>query len=724
MIDSIFRRILSRLPACALAVLPMSAFAGEFFVAPNGNDSNPGTAAAPFATLEKARDAVRQAKAASQSASKSASQSETAPDEAWTVHLAEGTYTMTAPIRFSTEDSGTPTAPVTYRGAENGKTVLSGAIELTGWKDEGNGVWSADLPEWEGNALYFEQLWVNGRRADRSRWPNGGEFLRMESVREEIPMNHQTRQAPKPQTRQWIVGKPGELDFLKGVPADELKWGQMVCHHNWDTTRRIILGFDAETNTVEFKGGNMKSWNPWRPTSLYYFENVRTAFDQPGEWFYDGNAKKVFYRPLEGETPENTKIAVPRPGLVQFLLLEGRSAEENVTDIRFENLTFHYSDTPRQKNVMENAQLDVSITGDLSKPGPSQFEPAQAAFYTKSVVLADEAQRIAFRNCEFAHLGEYGIWFRNAAECSFCDSRLFDIGAGGIRIGGGHPGTSDGIRCAEKNVIDNNLISNGGRFHASAVGVWIGNNTMDNRLTHNDICDFYYTGVSVGWHWGYAGVSFRNIIEFNRIFNIGQGKLADMGGVYTLGTQTGTRVCNNVIFNVESFGYGGWGLYPDEGTTGITMENNLVYDTMDGSFHQHYGKDNLIRNNIFARNKPNPMRDAPAHQVAVTRVEEHRSIIFEQNIIYWKDGTSIGYNVDKVNADIRSNLWWKDGGEVEFKGKTHAQWNAEGKDVGGLVADPLFMDPDANDFRLKPGSPAEKIGFKPFDYSKAGRRTR
>jgi len=689
--------------------LPAAVWAGELYVSPGGNDSASGTANAPCATFERARERVRLELANS------------AVKEPWTVRFAEGEYPLTRPLTFTPEDSGTPDAPVTYRGADNGKTVFTGSLKLSNWKDEGNGVWSAELPEYEGSTLYFEQMWVNGRRAVRSRYPNEG-FLRMESVREEVPMDQKTRKSEKPQTLQWVTGKPGELDFLKDVPVNELKWSQMIVHHNWDTTRRIILGFDAETNTIEAKGGNMKSWNPWRPASLYYFENLRSAFDQPGEWFYDGNAKKVFYRPMEGETIQNTRFDVPRPGLTQFLVIQGTSPNETVSDLRFENLSFHFSDTPRQKNVMANAQIDVSITGDLDKPGPSQFEPAQAAFYTKSVVLADEALRIAFKNCEIAHIGEYGIWFRNAAECSFRDSKLFDIGAGGIRIGGGHPGTAEGIRCAEKNVIDNNIISGGGRFHASAVGVWIGNNTMDNQLTHNDIFDFYYTGVSVGWNWGYAGVSFRNIIEFNRIHDIGQGVLADMGGVYTLGTQTGTRVCNNVIFNVESFGYGGWGLYPDEGTTGITMENNLVYDTMDGSFHQHYGKDNLVRNNIFARNKPNPMRNAPAHQVAVTRVEDHRSVIFENNIIYWKDGTSIGYNVEKVKADIRSNLWWKDGGEVDFKGKTHDQWTAEGKDVGGLVADPLFVNPEANDFHLKPGSPAEKIGFKPFDYEKAGLR--
>ncbi len=692
----------------AWGLTTLAGFGKEYFVSPQGNDANCGSSAAPFLTISHARDQIR------------ADKRQNVPGP-WTVTVGEGEYPLEAPLTFQSEDSGTESAPIVYRGAPDGKTILSGGLEITGWKDLGNGIWSAELPDYQGQTLFFEQMFIDGQRAVRSRYPNQG-FLKIDAVWEEYPTDRKTRHSEKPQTKQTLTAKPGDLDFLKSVPKEEYRWAQMVVHHNWDTTRRILLGFDEKTNTLEFKGGQMKFWNPWRPNnSLYYLENLRSAFDQPGEWFYDGNAKQVLYRPLPGQTIAQTRFFVPRPGLTQLLIIQGESKDKPVASLKFENLTFFYSDSPRRKPVVQNAQIEEAITGSLDKPGPSQFEPNQAAAFTEAVVMVDEAKRIEFQSCEFSHLGEYGLWFKNASECRFVHGALTDLGAGGLRLGGGRAHENTGnVSCCEKNVIDNCIIKNGGRFHASAVGVWIGNNTMDNELTHNEIADFFYTGVSVGWNWGYAGVSFRNRIEFNRIRDIGQGALADMGGVYTLGTQTGTRVCNNVIYNVESFGYGGWGLYPDEGSEGLLMENNLVYDTMDGSFHQHYGKDNVIRNNIFARNKPNPMRDAPAHQIAVTRVEEHRSIVFENNIIYWKDGTSIGYNVDKVKADIQSNLWWKDGGAVEFKGKTHEQWVEEGKDAGGLVADPKVVNPDATDFRLQPDSPAETVGFKPFDYSRAG----
>ena len=94
-----------------------------------------------------------------------------------------------------------------------------------------------------------------------------------------------------------------------------------------------------------------------------------------------------------------------------------------------------------------------------------------------------------------------------------------------------------------------------------------------NRVAHNHIHHLYYTAVSAGWNWGYKeSPCHENIIEFNHLHHIGQGMLSDMGAFYSLGIQKGTVVRNNLVHDVESFGYGGWGLYTDEGSTDIVLE--------------------------------------------------------------------------------------------------------------------------------------------------------
>jgi hypothetical protein len=186
-----------------------------------------------------------------------------------------------------------------------------------------------------------------------------------------------------------------------------------------------------------------------------------------------------------------------------------------------------------------------------------------------------------------------------------------------------------------------------------------------------------------------------------------------MGGVYTLGASEGTTVSNNHIHHVFSFDYGGWGLYTDEGSFGIVEENNLVYACKNSGFHQHYGKDNIIRNNIFALN----IRS----QLQATRIEEHRSISFTNNIIYFDRGTLLSSNWHKFNLLTDYNLYWDTRTkEIMFAERTFTEWKKSGKDIHSIIADPQFENPAGYDFRLKSQSAARKIDFVPFDYSKAG----
>jgi parallel beta-helix repeat protein len=197
--------------------------------------------------------------------------------------------------------------------------------------------------------------------------------------------------------------------------------------------------------------------------------------------------------------------------------------------------------------------------------------------------------------------------------------------------------------------------------------------------------------------------------------------LSDMGGIYTLGPQPGTVLRGNWIHDVSSFTYGGWGLYTDEGSTGILLENNLVYHCKSAGFHQHYGKENVLRNNIFAFNRE--------HELMRTREEDHLSFTFTNNIVYFDHGDLLGSNWSNDHFKMDSNVYYDTRlaahpETLKFSGATLEQWRQRGHDQHSLLADPLFAAPEHLDFGLRPDSPALKLGFHPLDPSQAGVRPR
>ena len=267
------------------------------------------------------------------------------------------------------------------------------------------------------------------------------------------------------------------------------------------------------------------------------------------------------------------------------------------------------------------------------------------------------------------------------------------------------------------NRIANCVIRNGGRFNPEGTGVAY-THVSDSKVLNCEIYDFYYTGVSVGWTWGFAGsVAQRNEIAFNKIYDLGKGIMSDMGGVYTLGTSYGTRVHHNVIHDVWAYSYGGWALYTDEGSEGLAMDHNLCWNTTDGGFHQHYGAGCVIRNNVFAWN-----RKLGAVRMQRQVVQDIPCTLnFVNNIVVVREGPLVGRGPRGVGGIWACNLWYDYSGNApELDGLDWDKWRVCGKETGGVYADPLFEDAAANDFRLKSGSPALALGFEPWDYSVSG----
>ena len=654
--------------------LSVRAMGQIFYISPDGNDDWSGSTSqanadksdGPLATLVGTRDKIRKLKSAGSF------------DKPVEVVVSDGTYSMRQTLILTEADSGTESCPVTYKASQGAIPIFSGGKRITGFTQGPNDLWTVHIPEVAEGKWYFEQLFVDGRRAQRARTPSEG-YFKIAAVQEKIIDS-------KNRARQTVTAYPGDLDALFGLSERELKDVNFMVYHKWDNTRRFIDTVDRKTNTIRVSGRKMKSWNPWTKDKRYHLENYRAALDAPGEWFLARDGM-LYYKPLAGEQIDSVEVIAPV--LDRFIHIRGENAP--VRHIRFDGLNFRYAQTPM---------------------GPKGFEAQQAAASIEGVLMADYAEHIRIENCSIEHIDRYAIWFRRGCRNNTV-SKCFihDFGAGGVRFGDMNMPKNDAEQTGH-NVCDNTIIYSGGHIYPCAVGVWIGH-SGNNQVTHNEIGDLRYTGVSVGWRWGYADSPAKNnTIEYNTIHHIGQGVLSDMGGIYTLGPSEGTTVSNNVIHDVYSYAYGGWGLYTDEGSTGITMENNLVYNVKTGGFHQHYGKENVIRNNILAFSRD--------YQLQATRVEEHQSFRFENNIVYYKEGVCLRGPWDRVNIEMDKNCYWHTNGPVVLLGRTLEQWQALGRDKNSIVADPKFRDPERCDFCLSEDSPALKVGFKPFDYSKAG----
>jgi hypothetical protein len=188
-----------------------------------------------------------------------------------------------------------------------------------------------------------------------------------------------------------------------------------------------------------------------------------------------------------------------------------------------------------------------------------------------------------------------------------------------------------------------------------------------------------------------------------------------MGGIYTLGTQRGTVIRNNYFHEIAGRTIA-WGIYFDEGSTGIVAENNVVVNTTHGGFHQHYGKDNVVRNTIFMDG-----RDA---QLWKTRREEHNAFALTRNIIVWSGDTLMSGDWGGTDYTLGNNVYWRRGGKpVVFPGGMDLKaWQAAGRDAGSVIADPGIdhVEPGI----LTGGPAAALVGFSAIDLRGVGPRPR
>jgi hypothetical protein len=640
-----------------------------FYVAPNGNDTWSGRPASPaadgsdgpLATLMGARDRIRQLKAKGSAAG---------PIE---VQICNGVYAITEPLRLGIEDSGTVKSPITYCAYDGEKPVLSGGRRISGWRQEGN-LWVVHLPEVENGKWWFSALFVDGEYRGPARAPNEG-FFHIAGKSQDNDKSFYYR--------------PEELGAYK-----DFEDAVLVAIDSWDTSHLRIEKVDQEKNIFHFTAKPNNPFEKWRPGQSYFVKNVREALDQPGEWCLDRKTGNLYYWPLPDQTMEKTEVIAPVVGrLVEIL---GR-VDMPVERIHFVGLRFYHT------------EFTVPQTG---------FFPQQAASEVRGAIYAEFVRNCSINDCEIAHGSHYGIEMNKGCRYNrIVRNHIFDLGAGGVRIG---PQSRIGLSEPEEtmfNTVDNNWIHACGKIFLEGVGVWIGQSSY-NTVSHNEICDLDYTGISVGWTWGYdPSNAHHNTIEYNHIHHIGKDVLHDMGAIYSLGVAPGTVLRNNLIHDT---GVESRGIYTDEASSDMLVENNIVYNTLDCGLLQNAGRETRYINNIFAFPHIGALR--------IGRAEEHVSLFFERNIVYLNNGQLfrqlLGRSWQDSRFYINRNCYWDASGrgmDYPCLGGTLEQWRQKGHDQDSIIADPMFVDADKGDFRLRPESPAiQKLGFRPINVDEIG----
>ncbi|MEU5597713.1 fibronectin type III domain-containing protein [Streptomyces sp. NPDC020298] len=549
----------------------------DVYVSPVGDDHANGTARHPVRTLQRARDLVR------------ARVADLHGD--LTVHLAPGTYRQTEPLALDARDSGTGGHRVVWQGSA-GRTVVSGGRQVTGWRPVAGrtGLWSAPAPQ---GLTDTRQLYVDGVRAQRARG----------AVPVTLTQTATGYEASSDTIAHWKHPSDAEFVYTSGEALWNIErnglgqWTEPRCpiasaqgtaitmaQPCWDNSNKRVEFPDIPGRTVSMVGpGHLTNGG-----KASYVENAYELLDQPGEWYLDKAARRVYYLPRKGE--DLTRADIEAAAAEKLVDARG-TADAPVHDIAFRGLQFSYATwlTPSHPEGFSEIQAGYTVTGDKgwATQGLCQYVEGGTcpfASWTKMPgnVSFVYGQRIEFADDVFAHLGASGLDLGTGSEDSSVSGSVFtDISGNGLEIGG-----VDGRTPASGVQVTNNHLYGLPREYHGGVAILNGY-TQHDTIAHNQIDHVGYSAVSLGWGgWpdkigdpATPNPSHDNAVRDNLIHDYMQ-MLDDGGGIYTQGL-TGTsladgeKVTGNVIHDQ-------WGLgknvYTDNGCTYETVDGNVLYN--------------------------------------------------------------------------------------------------------------------------------------------------
>lgn len=572
---------------------PVSAETIDFFVSLTGDDSNTGTlASSPFQSLRRAQEAVR-------------TQIKHGLQASITVNVAAGVYELTQPLVFTPVDSGTDQHAIRYAALPGEKVILSGGQSIKNWQVQPDGKWQAQLPDAPSGTTFFRQLIVNDRRATRARWPNEDGVLHLNKVNDEVNQFH--------------------LDQPLPIEKLNVQTAELVVLQHWSITRGLISQASSNQVTTSTPMGWIGHGpaTTASPGKTVFLEHSKAFLDNKGEWFFDKATGNLDYWPNDDETIDTTTAVFPR--LDQLVRIEG-TVDTPIRNLHFARISFEHVDFALPKigyNEIQAAHYGTTLTGKT--------------FVQPVAIECTHLLESSFVGCRFAHLNGSGIGFGvGCRDNKLQRCEIYDIGGNGVMIGwrgkgqlSHGKGTLDadwapGAKPPEGNIVCDCRIFKCGADSFGGTGIWVAF-SKSTRVLHNEISELPYTGISVGYRWNTSVTSQSDcLVDSNHIFDV-MGKLADGGGIYTLGRQAGTVFRRNYIHDVHRsrYAHGGApnnGFFIDEGSSGFKFESNVV-QTISGEpvrFNNCQRESHTWRENCFG--------DEASKSPAAKAIIEHAGI--------------------------------------------------------------------------------------------------
>jgi hypothetical protein len=553
---------------------------GAIFVAPTGDDANPGTMAQPLKTVAKARDVVR-----GMTANMTADV---------TVYLRGGTYPQASTLSFGNADSGKNGFYVKYLAYPGEQPVITGGKPITGWaaSSAGNGIYAAS-----GVTTPFRQLYVNGTKAIRARSPNLGTsgafaFNRLTGA----DNTAQNIQVAASEVASWNNLMKVEMHVMTGWGDNTLRLASLTTSGG-----TAYLKIQSPESGIVFVrpyphlGGQFGGFTK----HVYYFENALEFLDQAGEWYLDETQGVLYYKPRSGE--DMAKATVVAPMLETVVSIKGTSTSDQAAYLWFQGITFAHSTfmRPSQSGFCDAQAGQYNLTATSDNKQTIGRPPAG--------VSVMNANHVRFERNIFTQMGATGLDLVSGTHDDMIVGNVVtEIAGNGISIG--KFSTSDTTEYhipynpTDKNEIcTNDTIKDNYIHHVTTefqggTGIAAGYPRQVD-IEHNEVAYTNYTAISVGYGWtSSTNAMASNKINNNDIHHTVQ-VLADGAGIYTLSNQQpSSQMQYNYLHDYQTStwaDYGSQGIYLDEQTSGYTIAHNAMVNAPSNVAQNQAGQNTI-----------------------------------------------------------------------------------------------------------------------------------